>query len=147
MVRSGGTRVFVCVAAAAVLAGIVPASAGAVSSTPPRIVAKPNNVMVNTKIDLVGTGFPARTRLSIKECGSTGWVVVAQHPCDTDNTISVLTDAHGRFARKFHVELCPRTKTTTGPVTQETCYIGNPQPRGVDTMSLVGAARITVTYP
>jgi hypothetical protein len=121
--------------------------AGAVSATPPHIVATPNNVMVNTKINLVGTGFPARSKLVIKECSTTNWVVVAQHPCDTDNTISVVTDRHGRFASTFKAELCPRSKPGPGPVTQQTCYIGNPQPRGKDTIMLVGAARITVTYP
>jgi hypothetical protein len=122
-------------------------AAAAVSSTPPRIVAKPNNVMVNTKISLTGTGFPARTKLTIEECSRTTWVVVAQLPCDTDNAISPTTNAHGGFTGRFKVELCPRTTVGAGPVTKETCYIGRPQPRGVDTISLVGAARITVTYP
>jgi hypothetical protein len=32
-------------------------------------------------------------------------------------------------------------------MTREKCFIGNPQPQGVDTITLVGAARIIVTYP
>jgi hypothetical protein len=44
-------------------------------------------------------------------------------------------------------ELCPRSNTAAKPVTKQTCYIGNSEPRGIDTMTLVGAARITVTYP
>lgn len=119
----------------------------ATTASTPRIVAKPNNVMVNTKIALTGTGFAARSKLTIMECSSRGWVVVAQHPCVSNNKISVLTDARGRFTRKFKVELCPRTTTGSGPATRETCYIGNPHPEGIDTISLVGAVRVTVTYP
>jgi hypothetical protein len=131
----------------ALTVGVLSAEASAVSSTPPRIVAKPNNVMVNTKVTLTGAGFAARTKLAIEECSTRGWVVVAQHPCVSDNKISVVTDAHGRFTHKFKVELCPRSTTGSGPATEETCYIGSPHPQGVDTISLVGAARVTVTYP
>ena len=148
MLRSSrvlGAALVVCVSMLA--AGAMPAPAGAVSTTPPHIVAKPNNAMVNTKISLTGTGFAAHTKLVVKECSSTNWVVVAQHPCDTDNTISVTTDRHGRFTSRFKLELCPRSNPGPGPVTKETCYIGNPQPRGVDTITLVGAAKVTVTYP
>ena len=141
------TRIVLVLTLAVLAAGAMPGRAGAVSATPPHIVAKPNNVMVNTKITLTGTGFPARTKLAIKECSSTGWVVVAQRPCDTANAISVVTDRHGRFVHAFKVQLCPRLKIGPGPVTRETCYIGNPQPRGVDTITLVGAARVIVTYP
>ena len=140
-------RVGLVLAVGVVAAGVWTAEASAVSSTPPRIVAKPSNVMVNTKITLTGTGFAAKAKLSIMECSNRNWVVVAQHPCVSDNKISVVTDAHGGFTRKFRVELCPRTTTGPGPVTQETCFIGNPHPEGIDTMSLIGAARITVTYP
>jgi hypothetical protein len=123
--------------------GVMP---GKASMTTARIVAKPNNVMVNTKITLEGRGFPAKTRLKIAECSRTNWVVVAQKPCDTDNSISVLTNRNGRFSSPFTVELCPRSKSGHH-VTEETCHIGNPEPQGVDTIALVGAARITVTYP
>jgi hypothetical protein len=135
----------VVLSAGAIMAG----TANAVSATPPHIVAKPNNVMLNTTISLTGTGFPANAKLTIKECSRTSWVVVAQKPCDTNNTITVLTNKTGRFVHAFKVELCPRTSTGTGtgPITRETCYIGNPKPKGVDTITLVGAAKVTVTYP
>jgi len=135
--------------AVVVLVGTVMAGeAGAVPSpTPPHIVATPNNVMVNTIIHLVGTGFPVRTQLTIAECGRTNWVVGAQQPCNTDNTISVVTNRRGRFAAQFKAEVCPDSVPPTPPVTRRTCYIGNPQPRGVDTITLVGAAKIIVTYP
>jgi len=127
-------------------AGVISGRAVA-ATTVPRVIAKPNAAMVNTKSELSGSGFAARAKLTIKECSNTGWVVVAQRPCNSDNAISVVTDAHGRFNRKFKVDVCPHSIPASGPVNQRTCYIGNPQPRGVDTMALVGAVRITVTYP
>jgi hypothetical protein len=135
-----------CTVTVAVLAaGGLSAQAGAISATPPHIVVKPDNVMVNTKVTLTGTGFPARARLSIAECSETFWIA-PQNPCDTNNMISVLTDGHGKFVRQFRVELCPRVKTVP-PVTEERCYIGEPKPMGVDTIRLIGAAPVTVTYP
>jgi hypothetical protein len=56
-----------------------------------------------------------------------------------------MTDARGRFVTFFFVELCP--EGASGEiVTERTCYIGEPQPRE-DSTALVGAVRITVTYP
>jgi hypothetical protein len=124
-------------------AGILTGQAGAVPATPPHIVAKPNNLMVNTKTTLTGTGFPARTRLTIKECPNTGWIV-PQNPCVKNNSISVLTDAHGHFVHQFQVELCGGKR---GQFTSQICYIGDPHPEGVDTITLLGAARVIVTYP
>jgi hypothetical protein len=140
------SRLALVLTAATLAAGAVSAEATAASTTPPRIVAKPNNAMVNTKIVLTGRGFAARATLAIMECSNKGWVVV-QRPCVSSNKISVVTDAHGGFTRKFRVELCPRSQSGAGPATKETCYIGNPHPEGIDTMSLLGAVRITVTYP
>ena len=140
-------RVTLAFAVVVLAGGVMAGAAGAVSPTPPHIVATPNNVMVNTTVRLVGTGFPAHATLVIEECGSTTWVVGTQAPCDTSNTISVATNRRGRFTSPFKVELCPRPNPPTPPVTRETCYVGNPQPRGIDTITLVGAAKITVTYP
>ena len=135
------------IGAAGIAAVIIVALAlPSLAATSPHITATPHNVMVNTTISLSGRGFPAHKRLTIAECSSTGWVVV-QNPCDTDNTIVVHTNRHGRFTADFHVELCPRANTAGGPITQEKCFIGNPQPQGVDTITLVGAAKIIVTYP
>lgn len=103
--------------------------------------------MVNTAITLTGSGFPAHMRLRIAECSSTAWVVVAQKPCDRANRIWVHTHATGRFSSSFTAELCPRTSAGSDPVTQETCYVGVPEPSGIDTITLVGAAQVIVTYP
>jgi len=144
MLRSSITRVGLAVAITVLATGVLSSAAGAVSATPPHIVAKPNNLMVNTKTTLTGTGFPAKTKLTIKECATTFWVVTA-NPCVKNNTISVVTDAHGRFTHQFKAELCGGKR---GPEpTSQICYIGEPHPDGVDTTRLVGAAQITVTYP
>jgi hypothetical protein len=113
-------------------------------ATGARIVARPNSVMVNTKTSLTGSGFPARTKLSIRECSKTNWVVPT-HPCVKGNGIKVVTDAHGRFTHAFEVRLCGG-KRGPGP-TSQVCYIGAERPEGVDTVHLVGAARVVVTYP
>lgn len=144
MLRSTLTRVGFLVTIGLFAAGIVSGQAGAVTAIPPRIVAKPNNLMINTKTLLTGSGFPARTRLTIEECSMTNWVVTA-NPCDTTNKISVLTDAHGRFTRQFKVELCGGKR---GPEpTSQICYVGDPHPEGIDTIALLGAARVIVSYP
>ncbi len=132
----------VSVALLMLVSGVTSAEA----ATPaPRIIARPNNAMVNTTISLAGRGFPPSTRLRIAECSMTTWVVVAQHPCRGSNTISVRTNGGGRFTSSFTVSLCGSRSGSNQ--TQRTCYIGNPDPQGVDTITLVGAARITVTYP
>jgi hypothetical protein len=116
----------------------------AATAATPRIVARPNNLMVNTKTTLTGTGFAARTKLSIAECPTTNWVVT-EHPCVSGNKVSVTTDGHGRFIHTFKVELCGG-KRGSGP-TSQICYIGYPHPQGIDTEHLDGAVKVTVTYP
>jgi hypothetical protein len=144
MLRSRITRFGLAVTIIVLAAGILSSQADAVSPTPPHIVAKPNNLMVNTKTTLTGTGFLAKTKLTIEECSKTFWIV-PQNPCVHTNKISVLTDGHGRFTRQFRVELCGGKR---GPFpTSQICYIGDPHPEGIDTVRLLGAAKITVTYP
>ena len=125
----------------------LPSAAAAVrqSPTPPHIIARPDNVMVLQPIRLVGTGFNPNSTLTIKECSQTNWVV-NQNPCDTDNVIHVTTNANGGWRGRMKAELCPAAVAAT-PQPAETCYVGNPVPAGLDTIRLVGAARITVTYP
>ena len=142
--RSRITRVGLALTICVLGAGTPGERVAAAPATPPHIAAKPNNLMVNTRSTLTGSGFPARTKLTIKECPATGWIV-PQHPCVTNNTISVVTDAHGRFTHKFRVELCGG-KRGAFP-TSQICYIGDPHPEGIDTIRLLGAAAVTVTYP
>jgi hypothetical protein len=116
------------------------------SPTPPHIVARPNNVMVRQPIRLVGSGFPPNRTITIKECSRTNWVV-NQNPCDSDNAITVTTNANGGWRGTMTAELCPATPVAAAPQPAEICYVGQPVPAGLDTIKLVGAARITVTYP
>jgi len=139
--RTAFSGLAVCASMFGALALGVPAGA----ATAPHIVARPSSVMVNGVTTLTGTGFAARAKLTIAECSSKNWIAPSK-PCDSDNAVSVVTDAHGRFTKKLEVELCPRVRTHIGPGTQ-TCYVGSPQPRGVDTITLAGAAAVKVTYP
>jgi hypothetical protein len=118
--------------------------AGAVSATASHIAAKPNNLLVDGKTTFAGTGFPANTKLTIKECPNTNWIV-PQNPCVKHNSISALTDGHGRFTRQVRVELCGGKRSPI--VTSQICYIGDPHPEGRDTITLLGAAKVTVTSP
>ena len=137
-------RRFIVPATIVVLAAGIATGAAAASPARPHIVAKPNNLMVNANTSLTGTGFPAKTKLTIEECATANWVVTSR-PCKGAYKISVRTDAHGRFSAKFRALLCGG-KRGSGP-TSQICYIGNPHPQGVDTITLLGAAKITVTYP
>ncbi|HXQ62213.1 MAG TPA: hypothetical protein VN796_07760 [Acidimicrobiales bacterium] len=146
------SRPLALIFAAAVVAGgivtdaFVVSPAGATTTTPkPHIVAKPNSVMVNHTTKLTGKHFPASKKLTIEECSQSIWVVMS-NPCDTDNTITVKTNAQGEFQAVFTVHTCPDTGTTP-PGFAEKCYIGEPEPSGIDTISLVGAVTITVTGP
>ena len=142
--RSRITRVGLAVTISGLALGVLASQAGAISSTPPHIVAKPNNLMVNTKTTLTGTGFAANTKLTIEECSTNFWIV-PKNPCLSTNKISVLTDGHGHFVRQFRVTVCGGKR---GPEpTSQICYIGEPHPEGIDTIRLLGAAKITVTYP
>jgi len=81
----------------------------------------------------------------LDECSKTNWVVPA-NPCDKNNSILVRTDGNGSFVTGFKVEACTGAKTSTAGLA-EVCYIGVPKPSGIDTVRLVGAARIVVTFP
>ncbi len=120
------------------------APAAVASTVPPHITAKPHNVMVDHTVSLVGVGFPVRSKLTLEECSETIWPV-PQNPCLTDNSIRVRTDSTGGFKATMKAEICPAVSPPTG--TERTCYIGEPLPSGVDTITLVGAARITVSWP
>ena len=140
-------RPILCLAAATLIGGAMVVfgigSAGA-STVSPHIVAHPNNVMVNTATKLIGKNFKPSTAYTVKECGKTFWIV-PQDPCDSTNSIVVTTNAHGQFKSSFTVQTCPSGNSQPG--FSQICYIGVPTPNGIDTITLLGAARITVTGP
>ena len=100
--------------------------------------------MVNNPVNLKGTGFPPSATFTLWECSSKDWVVPAS-PCLTSNRVHVHTNAQGAFRATMTAQICP---AVTPPVeTRRTCYVGEPVPSGIDTVTLVGAARIVVSWP
>lgn len=128
-------------AAASALAAAAPAAQA--QARQPKIKARPSTLMVNATTTLKGSGFPANTVIQLRDCGRTFWLA-PDYPC-TENEAAVTTDRRGRFHTTFQVGLCPEGEPGKMP-TERICYIGE-LVTGEDTGSLVGAARITVTYP
>jgi hypothetical protein len=112
----------------------------------PHIGVQPRSAMVNSTVTLKGARFPANSSIELVECSATSWLV-PEEPCDTSNAITVTSGPTGRFTAPFTVQLCPRTVPPKPPVTRERCYIGERLLTGEDTEGLLGATRITVTYP
>lgn len=114
----------------------------------PTIVTDPVSVMVGAATKLTGTNFPADATLTIKECSQTTWIV-PEDPCVTSNVISIATNSNGDFVTTMTAEVCPSPTPTpvAGPGFVQNCYLGQPVPQGIDTITLVGASRITVTGP
>jgi hypothetical protein len=137
-------KVFLPAALAASALAVAPGGTAQASAGSPKIKARPHSVMVNATTSLKGKGFPANTTIQLRECGRTFWLSPA-YPCLEDNGVSATTDAKGRFQTSFQVGLCPEGEATRRP-TQRVCYVGE-LVTGEDTGSLVGAARIVVTYP
>lgn len=127
--------------------GLSAPAATAATSVPPTITARPDTVMVNTPTKLTGRNFPARTTETLVECSQTTWVVPAD-PCDTSNSVTVRTNARGRFTKRFTVDVCPAPSSATGAADlSQLCYIGVVHPSGIDTVSLQPVTGIVVTYP
>lgn len=118
--------------------------AAAISPVPPTITVNPNNVMVNTDTTVTGHNFVPYQRVLLRECSQTSWIV-PQNPCDTNNGKTVTANRHGTFVTKMKVEACPAIVVPAG--ISEQCYIGRPQPTGVDTIELQPYAGIVVTFP
>jgi hypothetical protein len=137
-------------AAAAAAAGalgfaVLAAGAGpaAAAITPvPTITVNPTSVMVNTVTTVTGRSFVPYQKVMLSECSQTNWIV-PQNPCDTNNAKTVTANRHGAFVTKMKVEACP---TPTAGIAEQ-CYIGRPQPTGVDTVALRPYAGIVVTFP
>jgi hypothetical protein len=148
LLRPSGRVVALGAVAALTAAASASSAAAQISATPaaPHIVARPDSVMVNGTTTLTGTGFPAKSKVQLRECGASSWIA-PKNPCISTNEITVTASASGGFTTPFKVQLCPRTLPPTPPVTEETCYVGELRPTGIDTLALLGAAKITVTYP
>jgi hypothetical protein len=146
---------FLAVAAAALtlstgllLGGALAASAQVAGhSATPKIVARPDNLMVNTTTVLTGSGFKPKTKLTIKECSQQTWVVPLK-VCNNPNTVRVTTNARGRFKVKFTALVCPESRRGGIPAGfRRKCFVGVPTIQGIDTVTLLGVAKLVVTGP
>ena len=113
-----------------------------VSPPVPTIVPNPDSVMVDTATNLIGTDFADNETFTIKECAEQTWIV-PQDPCVSSNAIQVTTNASGAFEAALNVEECATPAAMPGIT--ENCYVGEATPQGIDTITLLGAAEITVT--
>jgi hypothetical protein len=107
-----------------------------------RISAKPSTVKVNGTTKLAGAHFPGSKTITLDECSVSGWVVT-EDVCDSANSVTLTTSPKGAFRTAFSVKACRGGSASTS----QTCYVGEPLPDGIDTLSLVGAVTITVTSP
>jgi hypothetical protein len=152
-------RVRSLVAAAAVLVGAAGMTSAAAAQSPgthaglashakhgPRIVARPDNLMVDTSTVLSGSGFKPHTKLRIQECSAMTWDVPLKI-CNHPNTVRVRTDAHGRFKVNFKAMVCPFSRRLGFDGFSKTCYVGVPHIQGVDTITLLGGTKLVVTGP
>lgn len=117
----------------------------------PKIVAKPDKVKVNKVTTLAGSGFKPHTRLVLNECAARTWIVPKQ-VCNHRNAVHVRTGPHGGFQVRMKALVCPRAMQpqarVLGPESFVVhCFIGVPRVAGVDTETLIGAVRISVTGP
>jgi hypothetical protein len=117
----------------------------AVSPLPPTVKASPDSVMVSTDTTISGKNFTPGSSVQLSECSATTWVV-PKSPCNTDNKVTVTANNKGAFKTAFKVKLCPGGKRGKQP-TSEICYIGVPDPSGIDTVGLTPYAKVVVTYP
>ena len=122
----------------------LPAPVLAAPAASPSITATPSNLMVNSKTVLKGSGFAPSKKIHLEECGAIGWPV-PQSPCVAKSKIAVTTDANGAFKTSFVARVCDGR--SNGVMKSKTCYIGEEKPSGVDTITLVGAVKVIVTYP
>jgi hypothetical protein len=147
MTRTGIGRLarLILIGGLAAISALAVSSAVGASPTPPHIVAKPSNLMVNTTTKLTGTGFMPNTTLMLEECSRTSWMV-PQQPCATSNKVTVTSNSSGGFQTTMKAVVCPKIKTARTRGFMETCYIGVPH-TGKDIIVLIGAAKIIVTGP
>jgi Neocarzinostatin family len=144
MLDSRSVSVHVVLALAVILAA-VPVSAASAAAKQPSLRVHPRSAMVNTDVMVKGSGFAANADVTLAECGATFWIAPAE-PCNTENEMTVQTNAKGRFSTSFEVQLCPEPGAPASDPTKRVCYIGVPA-FGEDTGMLEPAAKVKVTYP
>lgn len=119
------------------------ASASTVQVTfvsPSIVPSQSSGLIPGQVVSLTGSGFDPATTYTVKECGDLSWAVPLD-PCALTNPTTVTTDASGGFTTPFTVAICPLPSTIS---IAASCYVGVALPSGVDTIGLVGAAKIEV---
>ena len=112
-------------------------------SHPPTITANPSDVKANGHTTVAGCGFKHHSKVALVECLETSWI--APHkPCDTDNGVTVTTNASGGFRTAMKVDAC-RGVAPAG-ITED-CYIGVTKSTGVDTIALQPVVTIALNSP
>jgi len=139
-----GLRKCLLGAAATVAAVVVPCACAIAMSGSAKLTAHPKNLMVNTDMTVVGSGFPAHAKVSLRECGMTFWLA-PNDPCNTENGETVEANGKGRFRTSFKVQVCPESEFGRAP-TQRICYIGVPR-AAEDAVHLEPAVKFKVSYP
>jgi hypothetical protein len=143
-------RSFTLWAGIVALVALGAAAAASAKKAGPKIVLDPTSAMINTTVEVHGKGFAPNASITVAECSKTTWSLPEQ-PCVDGNQVTLTTNANGKFKTTMKVGLCPSGPTpvvSTGtPVTQRTCYIGQLTPTGIDTLALVGAAPLMVSWP
>lgn len=138
-------------AAQAASAYMLPAPVAAKAKHHPKIVAAPRKVRVNKVTTLTGSGFKPHAKLVLNECAARAWIVPKQ-VCNHRNAAAVRTGPHGGFLVRMKILVCPRGMQPQVRVLDPRrfavpCFIGVPKIAGVDTETLIGAVRISVTGP
>lgn len=91
-------------------------------------------------IGVGGGGFAPNSTYTVEECSEMSWIAPLG-PCSTTNTVNAMTDANGSFTHPFQVAACPTP--VSGPP-EARCFVGVPEPAGIDTISLVAASPLIV---
>ncbi len=136
------TVVAACLAGAALLAAGPQLAQAGKGAHHGKIKVKPKDVMVNTSVQVKGSGFAHKASITLRECGRTFWIA-PEEPCG--NSVTVQTNSRGSFTATMKAEVCPEGMPRK-EITERTCYIGVPR-FGEDTGELSPSAKLIVTYP
>ncbi|HWD07978.1 MAG TPA: hypothetical protein VHA57_02675 [Actinomycetota bacterium] len=98
----------------------------------PAIVPSQPLVGAGQSIRISGIGWAPNSSYTVEECSVTSWIA-PRDPCLTGNRVVVNANSVGQFTATFQVLPC-------GPTVG--CFLGVPEPRGIDAFFLAGAAPI-----
>lgn len=100
----------------------------------PTIVPSQSLVGAGQSIRISGIGWAPNSSYTVEECPVTSWIA-PRDPCLTGNRVALNANSVGQFTATFQVLPC-------GPTVG--CFLGVPEPTGIDAFILAGAAPISV---